>query len=118
MKKLIRKPIRESKPHRIKIGRVSRSRILVISGEKDLEREANRLKEEHPSAFHARIDENLEWGRREMGAVPGSVSVQDAMLVLSDGLPPLSRRAPLGSVLAAVSEDAAYRMTAKGWADA
>jgi hypothetical protein len=63
-----------------------------MSGENDLEWEANRLKETYSSIFHAKIDENLKWVRRDMGAVPGSVSIQEGILALSDGLPPLTRK--------------------------
>jgi len=93
MKKLIRKATRKTNS-RGRIGQIRRSTIAGASGARDLERESDRLKDEYPSAFHARIDEDIEWVRRDMGVVPGSVSVQDAMLALSDGLPTLSRRAP------------------------
>jgi len=65
-----------------------------MSGANYLEREANRLKEKYPSAFHARIDEKLEWVSREMDAVPGGVSVQEGMLALSNGLPPTTHKNP------------------------
>jgi len=92
MKKLIRKPIRKSSPRRIQIDRIRKSAIVGMSGENDLEWEANRLKQAYPSTCHERIDKNLEWVRRDMGVVPGSVSIQEGMLALSDGLPPLTRR--------------------------
>jgi hypothetical protein len=65
-----------------------------MSGANGLEQEANRLRDKHPSALHARIDENLEWVRRDMGVVPGSVSVQEGMLALSNGLPTTARKNP------------------------
>ncbi len=88
--RLMRKAIRKTKttPRR-KIAQIRRSMIAGMSGAEGLEQEAKRLKEKYPSIFHPTIDKNLEWVSRGIDAVPGSVSVQEGMLALSNDLPPI-----------------------------
>jgi hypothetical protein len=62
-----------------------------------LEQEADRLKGKYGLRYHELIDRNLTFISGEMSAVPGSVDVNEELLALSRGLPPLNalpKRAP------------------------
>jgi hypothetical protein len=57
-----------------------------------LEQEADRLKQKYGLRYHEVIDRNLRFVSGEMSTVPGSVDVNEGLLALTRGLPPLDAR--------------------------
>jgi hypothetical protein len=54
-----------------------------------LEIRAERLKQQHAAKWHKTIERNLELAREQMAA-GGGISIQEAEMSLSVGLPPIA----------------------------